>query len=71
MLGRPTLESSIDKLDAREGELGNGGTLGAILVGGKLFWELPVGEVGEVPFGGRPGLLEPLFLPPPRNRPLL
>ena len=35
----------------------------------RLDCDDPVGDVGEAPFG--PGLLLPLFLPPPRNRPLL
>jgi len=61
-----------------DGEFGSGGTLGARLVEDKLEGKLeddrldcedPVGDVGEAPFG--PGLLLPLFFPPPRNRPLL
>jgi len=72
------VDSFIDRVCDNEGEFGSGGTLGARLVEDKLEGrfeddrldcEDPVGDVGEVPFG--PGLLLPLFLPPPRNRPLL
>jgi len=68
--GLPALESSIERLNASEGEFGSGGTLGARFVDDELAWEVPVGDVGCAPFGA-PGLLAPPFLPPPRKRPLL
>jgi len=72
------VDSFNDRVCDKEGEFGSGGTRGARLVEDKLEGRLdddrlgcedPVGDVGEAPFG--PGLLLPLFLPPPRNRPLL
>ena len=64
-------ESSIDKVEEREGEFGRGGTLGARLEEEELPGRFPVGDVGCDPFGG-PGLLDPVFLLPPlRKRPLL
>lgn len=50
---------------------GSGGTRGAArFVEDWLPCTLPVGDVGDEPFSP-PGLLVPLLLPPPRNRPLL
>jgi len=60
----------MDRVCDKEGEFGSGGTLGARLVEEELACEGPVGDVGDAPFRP-PGLLVPLFLPPPRNRPLL
>jgi hypothetical protein len=69
-LGILPAEPFIERVDERDGELGNGGTLGAKLAEEEPLWEVPVGDVGDVPLGG-PGLFEPPFLPPPLNRPLL
>ena len=70
MLERPLVKSSIESVCDREGEFGTGGTLGARLVEDALVNGGPVGDVGETPFCP-PGLLVPLFFPPPRKRPLL
>lgn len=71
LLGRLPVDSFIDRVCERDGELGNGGTLGARLVDEEPLWEVPVGDVGDVPLGGGPGLFDPPFLPPPLNRPLI
>ena len=64
------MESSIERVCEREGELGNGGIRGAKLVDDEPLCDIPVGDAGCAPFAG-PGLLVPPFLPPPRKRPLL
>ncbi len=60
------MESFIERLEDKEGELGIGGTRGAGFEDERLPDELPgnmpVGEVGDAEFGG-PGLFVPPFLP--------